>query len=182
MRFHRKIPALNRARPGMTLMEVVIAIGIVAFVIPLILAATGSAGNSRRSAEADTRSAWLVKQVRQEILAKWAEPEQESVIEAAFPYPAGGAGSSTAVLVYDNGGEFISEGTPADISAPSTIANAAYLISVTAEPHSPPNGVLPATAEPMALISITIRHPAKAAPGNRSTFHYKLVSTRQGIL
>ncbi len=63
------------SRPGMTLMEVVIAIGVVAFVVPLILAATGSAGSSRRDAEADTRSAWIAKEVQRQMILKWSEDQ-----------------------------------------------------------------------------------------------------------
>ena len=77
----------SHAQRGMTLMEVVIAIGVVAFVIPLILAATGSAGNSRRNAEADTRSVWLAREVQQQVLSKWADPVRESAITNALTFP-----------------------------------------------------------------------------------------------
>jgi hypothetical protein len=40
-------------------MEAVIAIGIVAVAVPLILAATSAASKSRINSEADTRAAWI---------------------------------------------------------------------------------------------------------------------------
>lgn len=173
-RANRKHPAL-----GMTLMEVVIAIGVVAFVIPLILAATGSAGDSRRSAEADTRSVWLARQVQQEVLSKWAEPPRSSVIESAIAFPAFASADSPEVLAYDTGGVFLAKGSAADLTAPSKVPNAAYLVAVHAEAYEPVG--VPAVPGKLAMLHIRVIHPAKAAPGGRSTYRYNLVTPRQGI-
>ena len=58
---------------GMTLAEVVIAIAVIASTVPLIMGAMSSAHRSRQSAETDTRSAWLVRDVQQRIQNEWAE-------------------------------------------------------------------------------------------------------------
>ncbi len=73
----------GKSHTGMTLMEVVIAIGVVAFVIPLILAATGSAGNSRRNAEADTHSAWIARDVQQNMIVAWGDHPKHRVSRKA---------------------------------------------------------------------------------------------------
>lgn len=168
---HNRLP--NSDRSGMTLMEVVIAIGVVAFVVPLIFAATTSAGNSRRNAEADTRSAWLARHAQRQIIAAWAQPPVESDIETPFPFPeAAAAASPPVVLLYDREGEFVSEGGEVDEDSPSRVPNAAYVVTVTAETQD----------GPIALVSITVSHPAKSAPANRGTYRYKFLSTRQGTL
>jgi type II secretory pathway pseudopilin PulG len=154
-------------------MEVVIAIGIVGFVVPLIMAALTSSTVSRRNAEADTRSAWLAKHVQQQVIAKWAEPTETSEIDADFPFPNDPtAEESTAILIFDRDGEFISEGTASDQTGPSKIPDAAYVVTIIAERYS----------NSIAQIIITVRHPAKTTPGKRGTYRYKLLSTRQGIL
>jgi type II secretory pathway pseudopilin PulG len=164
----------------MTLMEVVIAIGVVAFVIPLIMAVTGSAADTRRSAESDTRSAWLVREVQQEILAAWAVPPHPSNIGTSVPFPTFADASSPEILAYDSDGKFIAKGTAQDLTAPSKIPKAAYLITAYGESYNPPN--IAAAADSLSLIRISVLHPAKAAPGKRNTFRYNLISPRQGTL
>lgn len=153
-------------------MEVVIAIGVVAFAIPLILAATSSVGESRRSSEADTRSAWLAKHAQQQVIAKWTQPEVESEIESSFSFPQTGAEQSTANLVYDRDGNFIAEDTASDLETPSAVADGVFIVRIKAEPHTGST----------ALISITVQYPAKAAAADRSSFFYKFVTIRQGLL
>jgi type II secretory pathway pseudopilin PulG len=163
----------------MTLMEVVIALGVVAFAIPLILAATGSAADTRRSAEADTRSAWLARQVQQEILAAWAEPQLPSVIDPAPAFPDFADEASPEILAYDSDGNFLAKGTADDLSAPSRIPKAVYLVTAYGEAYTPPGS---AAANSLSLIRIRVLHPAKATPGKRSTYRYNLINPRQGTL
>ncbi|MBC7980728.1 MAG: hypothetical protein H7Y36_09225 [Armatimonadetes bacterium] len=186
MKNYRKDFTRNHARAsglvrnGMTLMEVVIAIGVVAFVVPLILAATTSAGNSRRNAEADTRSAWITRQVQQEILAKWATPEHPSVITTPISFPAFSSKASPTVLAYDRDGEFVAAAPDSDLTARSTIAGAVYLVSVYGEEYFPPNLIGAATR--LSRLHIHVHHPANVAPSRRSIYRYNLISSRQGIL
>lgn len=164
----------------MTLMEVVIAIAVLVFVIPLILAAIGSASSSRLTAEADTRSAWIARQVQREVLAKWALPAQESVINKALNFPAFASESSPEILAYDASGNFISMGTTQDITSSSKIPKAAYIITIYAEKCTPPN--LTSIPDSLSILRICILHPAKGSKGSRSVFHYNLISPRNGIL
>jgi type II secretory pathway pseudopilin PulG len=170
----------KRPMRGMTLTEVVIALGVVAFVIPIILAATGSAGSSRLSAEADTRSAWLAREVQRDIISAWATPARESLIGAPLDFPEFADESSPEILAYDSDGNFLAMGTAADLSAPSKIPKAAYLVAVHGEVHRPPN--LAAGADSLSLLTIRVLHPAKVSPAKRSDLRYLLISPRQGIL
>ena len=166
------------SRSGMTLMEVVIAIGVVAFVVPLILAATGSAGNSRQNAEADTRSAWIAREVRQELILSWGDHPSESIFEEAMDFPNLANEDKPEMLLFDSNGGFLQKGSEADFTAPSQVKGAAYIVAIHAEEHTPPN--LTTTGSPLSLLRIRILHPAKATPGNRSTYRYNLITTRQG--
>lgn len=152
-------------------MEVVIAIGVVAFAIPLILVATSSVNTSRRDSEADTRSAWIAKHVQQQVIAKWMEPSVESEIESEFPFPQGASSQTTTVLGYDRDGNFLSEEASADLASPSAVPEAVFLASISAARHS----------DSTALVAITVQYPAKAAAENRSSFFYKFLTVRQGL-
>jgi type II secretory pathway pseudopilin PulG len=175
-------PNIHRRLTGMTLMEVVVAIGVVAFVVPLILGAISSTGMSRRNAEADTRSVWIARQVQQELLAVWAEPPHESVISTTFPFPENAASPPPKTLLYDRDGEFLAEGSPQDLDGPSKTPQAVYVIRINAENHVPPN-FSPSPGSPgLALLSIEVFHPATSSPANRTRYLYRVVTPRQGIL
>ncbi len=167
----------------MTLMEVVIAIGVVGFIVPVILAAIASTTSSRLGAEADTRSAWLAEDVRRELLSKWADPVRQSVVTTDVPFPAFSSASGPLVLAYDSDGKFVAEGSASDIDSPSTIPKAVYLVAVYGEAHTPPNITLPpgATA-PLSHLHIRVLHPAKSTPVNRSDLRYNVLTYRQGSL
>ena len=174
-----RLPGKSPKR-GMTLTEVVIALGVVAFVIPIILAATGSANSSRLGAEADTRSAWLAREAQREIISAWADPERESAFGAPLDFPEFADESSPEILVYDAEGNFLAKGTAEDLSAPSRIPKATYLVAVHGEAHLPPH-LAPGTNS-LSLLRIRILHPAKAPPAKRSDLRYQIISPRQGIL
>jgi type II secretory pathway pseudopilin PulG len=170
----------KRPNPGMTLMEVVIALGVVAFVIPLILAATGSANISRLSAEADTRSAWLARDVQREIISAWSVPAPASAFGAALAFPVFATPTAPEILAYDSDGNFLAKGTAADLTAASKIPKASYLVAVHGEAHRPPN--LAAGPDTLSLLTIRILHPAKAPAAKRSDLRYQIISPRQGTL
>ena len=173
-------PPSPQSLRGMTLMEVVIAIGVVAMVIPLFLAMTNSANDSRRHAEADTRAAWLAREVKQEILAAWATPPRDSHFGGPLTFPAFATEAAAEVLAYDSEGRFLAKGGTADLNGRSNIPNATYLVAVHAVAHQPP-GAAPG-ANPLSLVSIRVLHPAKAPPSARRSYPYNFISTRQGTL
>jgi len=158
-------------------MEVVIAIGVIAFVIPLFLALSKSAGESRLNAEADTRAAWIAREVQREILAAWADPPQTSLFGASLNFPDFGNDSAPEILAFDFEGSFLTKGGLQDLSGRSAIPRASYLVAVHAEEY-------PTSASPsdhLSLIHIRVLHPAQATAEGRRAYHYKLISTRNGI-
>ncbi len=157
-------------KTGMTLSEVVIAIGIIAFSIPLIVAASGGAYHSLQAAEADTRSAWLVRDVRRNIMSGWAEAMESSDFEHAFPFPSVNSPKVVMELRYRQDGTLLVEDTD----------QAIYIVKVEAEPYLPRLNQSKATS--LARVSIQIQYPAKASPNKRKKLTYQFISTRDGVL
>jgi hypothetical protein len=76
-------PPLSR---GVSLIETVIAMGVLAVVIPLVFGAIAESGRSGISAEADTRCAWIVPQCVEEIrLSRESKGSYNTVPGQAFP-------------------------------------------------------------------------------------------------
>lgn len=160
----------HMAVKGMTLSEVVIAIAIIAFTIPLILAASGGAQHTRQAAEADTRSAWLVRDVQRRITNEWSEATQNSDHENAFPFPTPATPEVTIDMCYMKDGRYI----------PEDIDQAVYLVTVKAEQYTQSADYPMAAA--LARITIEIQYPANASSNNLKKLTYQYLSARVGML
>lgn len=85
-------PVTHASRPGATLVEAVIAIGVLAVAIPLVFGALVESGKSGVSSQAETRGTWIIDLCMEEIRAsregrsRYFEP---TVPGQGFP-PAGG--------------------------------------------------------------------------------------------
>lgn len=156
---------------GMTLAEVVMAIAVIAFCIPLILAATGAAHRSRQDAEADTRSSWLVRDVQRRINNEWSEILQPFVPKISFPFPSEDSSEATMELAYKQDGTLITA---------EANDHAVYLVTAEARAYVPDANH--STPSSLALITIQIQYPAKASPNHRKKLTYRFVSARDGIL
>ncbi|MGJ8634920.1 MAG: hypothetical protein ACSHX7_13465 [Luteolibacter sp.] len=169
-------------------MEVVIAIGVVAVVIPLILSALGSASGSRRNAEADTRSAWLAKEVQRDILRNWAKTDNGwtdsgvSVIDEDLDFPVIAKEDAPKVLIYDSEGEFLQEGEVSNLESGIQVKDAAYVVSVYSEIPTDVNGDLIGPVDGLALLRIEVQYPARSKPEKRTTYHYHIMTPREGVL
>lgn len=95
----------NRRRmTGLTLMETVIAIAIIAVTVPLIFAALGASGESRRSADDETRAAWLAKRVDDDVARGWAD--EGLFFERKLAYPQFGQADDERIFGFDREGDF----------------------------------------------------------------------------
>ena len=157
---------------GMTLMEVVIALGMIGFILPIILAATTSTGNSRRNAEAETRASWIVRHIQQEIHAKWSDPPLQSLIDSDFAFPLGAGEESTAVMIFDREGRFLRMGSNQDLTTRIASQQAFFVAQVKATSH--PGG--------MALMAVTIQQPAQAPAPRRSQYNFHYLTNPRGNL
>jgi hypothetical protein len=84
---HRRLPSQIR---GSSLIEAVIAMGVLAIAIPLVFAALAESGKSGMSAEAETRSTWIIPACLAEIRASRAgRPQYFSPTSVGQEFPSG---------------------------------------------------------------------------------------------
>jgi len=164
---------------GMTLLETVIAIGVIAVAVPLVLAATGASMADRMNAEADTKSAWLAKNVEEQVAAIWATPRQPSDLPKTLnlDFPVTGTEADPVVLIYDQDLNFVAEGGSSDFKSGSKLANARFLVAIHSTAQAPGN--LTTTSPEMARLFLRIESPAKAPDKKRQSNKYSILMPKQ---
>lgn len=161
---------------GLTLMEAVIALGVIAFAVPLVLSATAISTRTRINAETDTRSAWLARVVQRELTDAWrALPSTMFTPAPAFPNFA--SATEPEVLLFDAEGRFLARGNNNDYRNGSRNPNAVYLISVHSQRQSPAN--ITTNENLLARVQITVAHHAKAPLAKRVPCTYSILIPRQ---
>lgn len=164
---------------GMTLLETIIAIGVIAVAIPLVLAATTAGMADRMNAEADTRSAWLAKNVEEQISAIWATPRRDTYLPTALNlnYPAFGTERDPIVFIFDSDLKFIAQGNSSDFQNGARDQSARYLATVYSIAQVPAN--FSTNSPELSRLFIKIQHPAKAPEKNRQTLQYSVLMPKQ---
>lgn len=173
LRFHRRFTHRHR---GLTLIEAVIALGVIAVAVPLILSATAVSARTRMNAETDTRSAWLARTVQSELTDAWRDlPSPMFSPKPAFPTI--GSAAAPEVLLFDADGKFLSRGSSSDYTDGSRNDKAVYLVSLYAEKQNPANFTV--NDDSLARVQITVAHNARAPMGKRNTHSYSILIPRQ---
>jgi prepilin-type N-terminal cleavage/methylation domain-containing protein len=162
----------QRRKSGMTLIEVVVALGVIAFAIPVIFAMIGATGNKRRDIEADTRSAWLAREVQREVFSTWARPVRSSLFGAELDFPEFGTPENPEILLYDGEGNFLKKGSSSDLLAPCQLPRAVYVVTVYA------TKIEPNSAKKLSHLWLRVLHPARAQAQKRSQYAYHWLSTQ----
>ena len=76
---------------GVTLVESVIAVGVLAVAVPLVFGALAQAGKSGFSSQAETRSTWMIPACLDEIQASRAgRPQYFTATTSGQPFPPAG--------------------------------------------------------------------------------------------
>lgn len=159
--------AVHSARSGASLMETVIAMGVLALAIPLVFAAVAAAGNSGRSAEAETRASWIVPVCLREIDASRAG------VSGYFPTTETGEAFPPSGKVWALG--FSADGALAGVVEKEDYERGAaqivagpirYIVSLTAEP------MLPAAGPATLRMRISVEYPAAAPAGKRRSLEF----------
>jgi len=169
----------------MTLLETVIAIGVIGFAVPMILSGTTASLTDRTNAEADTRSAWIAQDLEQQINALWATPRQFSSLPTSLSlnFPVIGTKASPLVFIYDGQGKFLKLGTATDLRTGSKDQAARYLVTLHSTAHNPFNFTTNTGSSNSSLsrVFITVEYPAKAALTKRQSNLFTLLKTQQNF-
>lgn len=168
---NRKTFSKTRQR-GATLVEAVIAVGVLSVSIPLVFASLAESGNSGLSSEAETRSSWMIPVCMDEIRAsRDGRPEYFSPtsVGETFPpvgevwalgfSPEGAPVGKLSQSLYDKGAKEVDG------------KNIRYIALMSAEAP----GATPGDTE-MQKVRISIEYPA-AAPlekRNKIDFHTRI--------
>ena len=152
---------------GSSLIEAVIAMGVLAVAIPLVFGAIAESGQSGMSAEAETRSSWIIPACMDEIQASregkplyftattsgQAFPESGSIWALGFSSDGKPVGKIEKA-VYDKGAKEISGKPIRYIATLSAVAQ------------------VPATTPPMMRVLITLEYPSTAPAAKRQKLDF----------
>jgi type II secretory pathway pseudopilin PulG len=173
LRFHRRLAHRHR---GLTLMEAVVALGVIAVAVPLILSATAVSARTRVNAETDTRSAWLARTVQRELTDAWRDLPS-TMFTPKPTFPAIGSIEAPEVLLFDADGKFLTRGNSNDYIIGTRNDKAVYVVSLYAQKQNPANFTV--NADSLSLVQITVGHNARAPVGKRNTHSYSILIPRQ---
>jgi hypothetical protein len=153
---------------GSSLVETVIAMGVLAVAIPLVFASLAESGKSSMSAEAETRSAWIVPNCMEEILASREGRPQfftTTAVNEVFPpsgdvwalafSPEGKLVGKISKAVYDKGAKDLG-GKPIR-----------YIASLSSATASTPTG-----ATPMLRTRISLEYPSGIPVAKRQKLEF----------
>lgn len=170
------LPSSRRKHRGLTLMEAVIAIGIVAVAVPLILAATSAATKSRINSEADTRAAWIAKEMQRQLTDAWRDlPNTYFSTKPAFP--AFSSDTEPLVFLFNQSAGLIGPGNAESYASGSKNPDAYYMVTVYGE------AAIPSTADladnSLSKVFIAVEHNAKSPRSMRNSNPFLVLIPRQ---
>lgn len=159
----------TRRRSGVTLMETVLALGVLAAAVPMVFLTLGESGKGGMDAAVETRAAWVVPRCVGEIQASRAgKSELLAKSDAGKAFPPNG---ETWALVFAEDGELLGRAKPEEyqngLRDQLAGKRAVFLASLTSRVET--------TAAPLHA-TVTIEYPA-AAPAVRRMklpFHTRL--------
>lgn len=153
---------------GSSLIETVIAVGVLAVAIPLVFGALAESGKSSMSSEAETRSTWMIPACMEEIQASRDGRPQfftSTTVGQVFPpagdvwalafSPEGKPLGKLSKAVYDKGTKEVA-GKPVR-----------FIISISAAAITPPTG-----ATPMMRTRLSLEYPSAAPLAKRQKLEF----------
>jgi type II secretory pathway pseudopilin PulG len=162
---------------GLTLMETVIAVGVIAFAVPIILATSNNSTKIRRDAEAETRATWIVTDVQRMLTESWRNIPHEA-LNPAPAFPDFASQQAPIVFYYDVDGRFLQVGAASDLETGTKFPRAVYLVTLYGIGQDPQN-FLPVQPKQLSLVTIEIQQPAAAPQGKRQISSFNVMIPRQ---
>lgn len=162
---------------GLTLMEAVVALGVIAVAVPLILSASAVTTRTRSNAEADTRSAWLAREVQRELTQAW-----RGLPTAMFPelptFPVLATEEAPEILLFDQDGGYLGRGKDGDLQSGVPVGAAQYMVLLHALAMSPTN-MTATSPDALSQVHVRVAHSARAPRAKRILYHYTILIPRQ---
>jgi Tfp pilus assembly protein PilV len=153
---------------GASLVEAIVAVGVMALAVPLVLATLVQSGETGLSSQAETRCSWIIPACMDELQAtrdgnaQFLDPTQPG---QAFP-PSG----DVWVLAFSNDGRTLGKISKAEYDKGiKTLTNqpVRYLATLKGTPATPKPGVTP-----MLRVAITLEFPAAAPAAKRQKIEF----------
>ncbi|MCF7733969.1 MAG: hypothetical protein K9N23_19940 [Akkermansiaceae bacterium] len=165
---------------GMSLIEVVIAMGVLAVAFPLVFAVFAKSSDSAASAKAETRCSWIIPACMHEIEA--GRDGHSRVIAKREPEVPFSASGEVLALAFTGDGRLVdtlpaaSYQTGAKSLAGETIRYLVAIRTELAEPEAGPQPPQPPQPQPMLNLRLTLEYPAAIPAAKRRTldFHSRI--------
>lgn len=152
-------------RAGSTLVESSIAMGILAVAVPLVFGTMAESGKSGASAEAETRSAWIIPACLEEVeSSRSGNPRYFNATETGQAFPQE---NEIWSLAFSAEGAIIDKITVAQYESGIKKLNGktiSHLAKMNAAKHDENDSML--------TLRITLEYPAAAPAGNRRTLDF----------
>jgi Tfp pilus assembly protein PilV len=162
----------NRNLAGATLIEAIIAVGVLAVAVPLVFGAIAEAGKGRQSAQAETRAPWIVRACMEEIQAsRDGRPRYFTATPTGQPFPPSG---EVWALAFSADGKPVGKLSKSlyDQGSKDLDGKALRYIAVLSATTQPPV----ANTTPMVKSRVVIEYPAAAPATKRAKldFHTRI--------
>jgi Tfp pilus assembly protein PilV len=160
------------SRRGASLIEVVVAMGVLAVAVPLVFAVIARSGQNAANARAETRSTWIIPACLNEIEA--ARTGASKLIPPRLPgQPFPADGQFLTIAFSEDGRPLGTIEQKAYATGIKTLADqpVRYLATIRTEPAPAAPGV-----PPMLNLHLTLEHPAAAPAAQRRkiAFHSRI--------
>lgn len=154
-------------RRGFTLMETVVSVGVIAVMVPIVMAFTVAGGESSRTAANETRSSLLARTVAHEI--RLARDGAGQVLDGPLTWPDFPGGGERLVLSADRDGRLLQQLAAETYAQGLRDREVDFLVSVRGEAR-PVDGVTGDAV--LSQVEISVEFPPAAAAENRRKFTY----------
>lgn len=164
-------PAITR-RQGSSLIEAVIAIGVLAVAIPLVFGALAESGKSGFASQAETRSTWIIPACMDEVRAsREGRPQYFTPTVTGQTFPPSGA---VWALAFAADGKPIGKLSKALYESGTRELNGKsvrYIAKLSSAAVTAPSGTTP-----MLRVDISLEYPAsqKAVKRGKLDFHTRI--------
>ena len=151
---------------GASLIETVIAMGVLAVAVPLVFGALAESEKSGLASEAETRSTWMVPLCMEEIEASRAgKPRYFTATAVNAPFPPGG---DVWALAFSAEGKPIGKVNKATYDKGTTTLNGKSIRYIAALSAAPIAGSLPV----MSRARISLEYPSGAPAAKRQKLDF----------